>query len=209
MSLPKVLKETKSRTLQPSLTRRYKLASALVSHVLSFHRGGWLHRSISAFNIICFPEAFPSIAASLARPYFIGFNRSRVNDNNEYSSQPEMEYQHPVYQRNTQAYTDDTTNPIVRFRQEFDYYSVGLVLMEVAFWKPLNSMMGTSTASPEEMLAKFRDKCIPVMRTYMGDAYCDAVHYCLTAYEEGQHSPENVRDGFNEKVVLPISRCLV
>lgn len=130
-----VLERTKARTLQPSLTQRYKLAAALVSRVLSFHRAGWLHKGISALNIICFPDAFSSIAASLSTLYFIGFNHSRVNDDNAYSSlsAPEMEYQHPVYRRNALSNVDNSTNPVVRFRQEFDYYSVGMVLIEIAF----------------------------------------------------------------------------
>ncbi|ERF76663.1 hypothetical protein EPUS_04483 [Endocarpon pusillum Z07020] len=161
INLLTALKMTKSRTLQPSLTQSFKIASALVSHVLSFHRGGWLHRSISAFNIICFPDAFPSVAASLTKPYFVGFNHSRVNDDNEYSSLTEMEYQHPVYQSNTRAYTDDTTNAIVRFRQEFDYFSVGMVLIEIALWRSLKSMTEKIEGSPEEMLVELQKKvCI-------------------------------------------------
>lgn len=211
ISLLTALEKTKSRTLQPSLTQRFKLASTLVSHVLSFHRGGWLHRSISALIIICFPGAFPSIAASLARPYFIGFNHSRVNDDDEYSSPsgPEMEYQHPSYQSNTRAYADDTRNVVVRFRQEFDYYSVGMVLMEIAIWKPLNSMTSKIEGSPEEMLSKLREKYVPLVRISMGDVYGAAVQYCLKVGEKGQYSPEKIRNDFNENVVLPISRCLV
>ncbi len=209
-----VLKRTEARTLQPSLTQRYKLAAVLVSHVLSFHRGGWLHKGISALNIICFPDAFPSIAASLSTPYFIGFNHSRVNDDNAYSSLsgPEMEYQHPVYQGNALSYADNSTNPIVRFRQEFDYYSVGMVLMEIAFWAPLKLITARIEGSRKEMLAKLLEKYVPVVKVYMGDIYGAAVQYCLTIYVEEQkekYSPEDIRDGFNENVVMPISKCLV
>ncbi|MCJ1436519.1 hypothetical protein MMC27_005898 [Xylographa pallens] len=211
ISFNTALQKTKTRVLQPSLTQRYKLASTLVAHVLNFHRGGWLHKSISALNIICFPEAFPSIAASLAAPYFIGFNRSRLNNSRSYSSLSwaEKEYQHPAYLRNSQAHTDGTTNSVLRFRQEFDYYSVGMVLMEIAFWKPLSFIIEKFTGPPEEILTKLLEKVVPLVTTYMGDVYEAAVRYCLTAYKEGQHSPEIVRDGFNKNVVLSISRCLV
>ena len=209
-----VLKRTKARTLQPSLTQRYKLAATLVSHLLSFHRGGWLHKGISALNIICFPNAFPSIAASLSTPYFIGFNHSRVNDDNAYSSLsgPEMEYQHPLYARNAVSDADNSTNPIVRFRQEFDYYSVGMVLMEIAFWTPLRSITEKFEGSRKEMFEKLLERYVPLVRMYMGDTYGAAVQYCLTMYVEEQkekYSPEDVRDRFNENVVMPISKCLV
>lgn len=209
VSLLMAFEETKSEILRPSLSQRYKLVSALVSHVLSFHRGGWLHKSISAFNIICFPDAFPSIADSLASPYFIGFNHSRVNEEDEYSAPPELgaEYQHPAYLRNTQAFTDDTGNAIVRFRQEFDYFSVGMVLMEIAFWKPLKELI--RAGSPEEVLEKILKNLVPRIKVRMGDLYSAAVQYCLSIVEQRQHSLEKVRDDFNENVVLPLSRCLV
>ena len=120
-----------------------------------------------------------------------------------------MEYQHPVYQRNIQAYADDRKNGIVRFRQEFDYYSVGLVLMEIALWRPLTSMTENFVGTPEEMLSKLREKYMPRVRICMGDVYNDAVLYCLRDYEKGERSHENVRNDFNNNVVLPISKCLV
>lgn len=211
INLRMVFEKTESHSLRPSLTQRYKLASALVSHVLDFHRGGWLHKSISALNIICFPDAFPSIADSLVRPYFIGFNHSRVNKDDEYSSLSGLEigYQHPAYQRNTKIYTDDTKNATVRFRQEFDYYSVGMVLMEIAFWEPLKLITRKIIGSPEETLEELLIKSVPKVRIFMGDLYSAAVQYCLRVDEKGQHPLESVRDDFNENVVLPISRCLV
>ena len=210
MSLARMFTETQSMNQQPSLTQRFKLASSLVSHVLSFHRGGWLHRSISALNIICFPHAFPSIAASLAKAYFIGFNHSRVNDDDEYSSPsgPEIEYQHPLYQRNTQAYSDDMRSRN-RFCQEFDYYSVGLVLIEIALWRPLSSMTRGVEGSPVEMLEQLQKKYVPLVKISMGDIYYDAVRYCLTVSDESQNSLVEVREIFNEKVVLPISQCVI
>ncbi|KAL9103274.1 MAG: hypothetical protein Q9163_001676 [Psora crenata] len=209
-----VLERTKARKLQPSLTQRYKLAATLVSHVLSFHRGGWLHKGISALNIIYFPDAFLDITASLSSPYFIGFNHSRVNDDNAYSSLsgPEMEYQHPIYQRNALSYADNSTNSMVRFRQEFDYYSVGMVLMEIAFWTPLKSFTERIEGSRKEMLEKLLKTHVPLVRKYMGDIFGAAVKYCLTMYVEEQkekYSPEEIRDCFNENVVIPISKCLV
>lgn len=212
ISLLMMFEKTKSKNLLPSLTQRYKLASALVSHVLSFHRGGWLHKSISAFNIIYFPDAFPSIADSLASPYFIGFNHSRVNEDDEYSTPSELgvKYQHPAYQKNyTRDYVDDMGNAIVRFRQEFDYYSVGMVLMEIAFWQPLRLIKEDTVGSPEEFLEDLLKKRVSTLKRRMGDIYFAAVQYCLRIDKKEQHSDEKVRDDFNENVVLPISRCLV
>lgn len=71
INLLTVLEKTKSRALQPSLTQDYILVSALVSHVLSFHRSGWLHGIISVFNIVWINVFYsflcsPSIACNAA-----------------------------------------------------------------------------------------------------------------------------------------------
>lgn len=209
MSLVQVINDTQLTIKQPSLTEKFNLASTLVSHVLSFHRGGWLHKNISAFNIIFFPKVFNSLAESLSSPYFIGFNNSRLNDENAFSdlSGPEKEYQHPVYLQNTMKYSNDPQNPVRRFRQEFDYYSVGLVLMEIAFWKPLEAITKKITGSPEELLTKLLEKHIKLVKICMGDSYGESVKSCLTCYTAGDRMPEEVRDDFNRNVVIPISQC--
>jgi hypothetical protein len=97
VDLAQIITLTQSKPKQPSLTEKFKLASTLVSYILDFHKGNWLHKSISAFTIIRFPMVFSIAAESLSSPYFIGFSHSRVNGENAYSSLsgPENEYQHP------------------------------------------------------------------------------------------------------------------
>jgi serine/threonine protein kinase len=209
LNLVQVIDNTKSRLYQPSLTMRFKLASTLVSHVLSFHRGGWLHKNICAFNIIFFPKVFKTLAESFSSPYFIGFNHSRLNDENAFSvlAGPEEDYQHPVYLRNSEKYSDDPKNPIRRFRQEFDYYSVGLVLLEIALWKPLNKIIGNILGSPENVQAQLLKSHISLVKAYMGDCYGEAVKSCLSCYVADERSPEEVREEFNSKVVTPLSQC--
>jgi hypothetical protein len=209
MNLVQVISGTQPRAKQPSLTQKFKLASTLVSHILSFHTGGWLHKNICAFNIICFPKVFNSLAESLSSPYFIGFNHSRLNDENSVVPGPETEYQHPQYLRNTMKYADDPQTPLRRFRQEFDYYSVGLVLMEIAFWIPLSAITKAVTGSPEELLTELLKKYIPLVKTYMGDSYGESVRSCLTCYTGDDRTPEKVREDFSVNVVIPISQCSV
>ena len=213
ISFLSLLEDKEKRRMRPSLTHRYKLASALVAHIRGFHRVGWLHKGMASFNIIYFPDAFSSIPDSFAAPYFIGFNYSRVNKDSAFSSLsgPEMKYQHPAYRRNAEAYTDNRENGIQRFRQEFDYYSIGIVLMEIAFWKPLKLIIDSTGImdSPEKILDELLKECVPLVQVRMGDIYEAVVKYCLTAYKDGQRSPEDIRKGFNENVVLPLSRCVV
>lgn len=210
ISFLSLLENKKRKRMPTSLTQRYKLAYALVKQLVDFHRGGWLHKGMASLNIICFPHA---IKDYLAAPYFISFNYSQENKDSAFSSPsgPEMKYQHPAYQRKPQAYTDDRTTGIQRFRQEFDYYSVGIVLMEIALWKPLRSIIDSTGVvdSPEKTLDELLKQSVPLMREHMGDIYEAAVRYCLTAYKDRQGSPEDIKKGFDENVVIPYLKCKV
>lgn len=166
VSLTKIFEKTKSRIMQPSLTQKFQLASSLVSHVLNFHRGDWLHKNVSSFNIICFPAAFPTIAESLSCPFFIGFNSSRHNNEKNFSAMdgPDAEYRHPAYLQNPSHRHD-----VQRFCQEFNYYSVGMVLIELTFWKPIGEITKDFIGSPEDMRKHLLQEEMRRVRTCMGD----------------------------------------
>ena len=211
LPLHQVFKETKARVNQPSLTQKFKLASILVSHVLNFHRGGWLHKSISSFNIIYFPSAFRTITESLSSPFFIGFNHSRYNDEKNCSGLMDIDadYHHPVYQQSARASPSSSANAVQRFCQQFDYYSVGMVLIEIAFWNSLDKVIKTTDVTPEEVRQNLLKEQMGVFRAYMGDAYAEAIRYCLDCYNGTDRDAEEVRNEFNDKVVSLISQCVI
>ena len=212
ITLAQAIKLTASRLAQPSLTQKFVLAKILVSYLLDFHRAGWLHKGISALSVICFPEAFPAIAESLSAVFFIGFSNSRINKPSAFTdpSRVEKEYQHPLYLSNDKPYVgEDGDRSPLRFRQEFDYYSAGLVLLEIAMWKPLMELTHKIPGGPEGVRKEILNTFIPVVKTYMGDKYGEAVCCCLTAYDGQDKSPSEVRNAFYEKVVVPLDRCCV
>jgi hypothetical protein len=122
---------------------------------------------------------------------------------------PEAEYQHPVYLRNANKPPGDPENPLMRFREEFDYYSLGLVLMEIAFWRPLQSISSKILGGPEELLEGLLKNYIPMVKTYMGDPYGEAVESCLIYYKEADCEPGGLRERFNRDVVMPISEHMI
>jgi len=210
-NLLQIIHDTKPRADQPSLTAKFKLSSSLVMHVHSFHTGRWLHKNICAFNIIFFPDAFDSLAECFSAPYFIGFNHSRRNDENAFSNLagPEAEYQHPVYLKNAKKFSDDPENPVRRYRQEFDYYSVGLVLLEIALWQPLRKITAKISGPPESVQEGLLGSQISIVKSYMGDRYGKAIQYCLGLDVDNDRGSEVVRDEFHSRVVVPLSECLL
>ncbi|KAL8697043.1 MAG: hypothetical protein Q9224_002498 [Gallowayella concinna] len=212
MNLVQVMENGNSRTNKPSLTEKFDLASILVSTVFGIHKAGWLHKNICSFNIICFPKETAKPSPSITTPYIVGFNYSRSNKETAYTDGPETgvkgdlrNYQHPVYIRNSRSATEESENPRKRFREEFEYYSVGLVLLEIALWTPLSRIIKSIGGSPEDVRKQLLRSHIALVKTYMGDAYAGAVKACLEAYS-GEDTPvEESRNAFGKSVVTPIS----
>ena len=209
MSLRDIIHQTDNRSLQPSLSLKFDLAIKLVECVLSLHKAGWLHKNISSFNIMCFPGVFLTKAASIARPYIIGFNYSRLNGKTVFTEGPGhehdlREYQHPEYLKSIKRDYGHDGNTSVRYSQEFEYYSVGLVLLEIGLWRTLHRVTKPIEGSPREMLERLLKDFIPVVKTHMGDYYGDAITACLTSDFGVSEDPHEARRAFETQVVNPI-----
>ncbi|KAL8676144.1 MAG: hypothetical protein Q9186_007308 [Xanthomendoza sp. 1 TL-2023] len=212
MNLVQVMENGNSRTNKPSLTEKFDLASILVSTVFGIHKAGSLHKNICSFNIICFPKETAKPSPSITTPYIVGFNYSWSNKETAYTDGPETgvkgdlrNYQHPVYIRNSRSATEESENPRKRFREEFEYYSVGLVLLEIALWTPLSRIIKSIGGSPEDVRKQLLRSHIALVKTYMGDAYAGAVKACLEAYSGEDTPAEESRNAFGKSVVTPIS----
>ena len=194
-NLRDIISKLSSRTRRPSLDQVFGTALELVNVVLTMHKASWLHKNISSYNIIFFPDRFRSMAEAMTEPYFIGFSYSRSNLDTSFTQGPhvQLEYQHPEYLSGSK-----------RFCQEFEYYSVGLVLLELSLWLPLEVITKGIRGSPTEMLNVLLAKEVPKVKTYMGSAYEDAVATCLKGDFGGSSDPAEVREAFERKVLLKI-----
>jgi serine/threonine protein kinase len=184
----------------PDLGKRILLAQHLASSILEFHKVGWLQREVSSFNIAFVFSAESSWQHQIDKPYFVGFSNSRPNQQSAFSeymdrkSRLQMEFQHPEYLRSP-----------IRYRPEFDYYSLGMVLLEIGCWRPLNKMTEEMRGSPDDMLAEILRSRLPRLGQYMGTIFRDAVGACLTWNTQGDVDVNN----FAGKVVEPLGRCVV
>ena len=195
MNLRDIISKIKSRTQRPSLDQVFGTALKLVDVVLTMHKASWLHKNISSYNIIFFPNRFSSIAEAMTEPYFIGFSYSRLNLKTAFTQGPnkQLEYQHPEY-----------LSGLKRFCQEYEYYSVGLVLLELSLWLPLEAITEGIRGTPMEMLNVLLKEKVPKLKTYMGSAYEEAVTTCLKGDFGGSSNPAEVREAFERKVLLKI-----
>jgi serine/threonine protein kinase len=160
---------------QPSLDQRFQLAHALARSVLQFHRVLWLQKSISSLNIVIFFSTGESWLTGIDKPFFLGYSHSENVDGRSIAESTvkrggHERYQHPDYCEK---------NP--RFRPEYDYHSLGLVLLEIGLWISLDKIsddVGSIVNSAIFLDTILRDWA-PRLRISMGTRYQRVVETCL------------------------------
>ena len=163
---------------RPALDDRFLLARQLAATLSRLHKTKWVHKNISAFSVIfSLPPGDPP-HRRIPPPYLIGFNYSRPSDPEWWSRLPGydtavLDYCHPEY---------SAQKTRVRFQSKFDWYSLGLVMLEIGHWRTLGSMTkGKKTRgfSPQELLEYIQSKYVPSLDFYMGRNYRHVVERCL------------------------------
>ncbi|KAK6523676.1 hypothetical protein TWF281_001651 [Arthrobotrys megalospora] len=218
-SLDTVITETYKSRERPTLGSRFNLALTLALSLSGFHKVGWLHKSISAYNVLLLIPSDSAAAKNkntsgwLEDPYLIGFNRSRQDDTLVFTSghtetEKVAQYYHPSY----------TPNPGSQrpYRLHYDYYSLGLVLLQIGLWEGLSKLVkvdGQKALSTREMLDHLLKKRVPMLGHYMGVDYQAAVWACLTEFEELGDTTLQQQDNtahqlrFEERVINRLRKC--
>ena len=135
MTLRLALEKSQDRKdLEPSLGQKFQLAQTLVDSILQFHTVSWFQKSISSYNVVFFHERKRSWLDRISDPFFVGYLHSRSKAVDAFTEGPtedthHRDYQHPEYRARRS-----------RFRTEYDYYSLGLILLEIGLWKPLDEI---------------------------------------------------------------------
>jgi len=166
----------------PALEDRFVLAHALAVSVAEFHKVKWLHKAISSSHVVFFPPLGSRVVDYVRQPYIIGFNHSRPDEPSAFTDGPgedsySWNYHHPDYLRNRS-----------RYRPIFDYYSLGVVLLEIGLWTSLEKMTGSrreAEKAHQPNFEHFRDlllkKKVPLLKPAMGTRYYSLVDSCLKA----------------------------
>ena len=125
---------------KPSLSARMRLCATLARSVHILHTVNWIHKGIRSQNVIFFVTSDPARQAdpNLDSPFLTGFTLSRPSILNQVTEKPAFDplqdiYRHPLAQSGE---SDE------RYKRSFDLYSLGIVLIEIGLWKPIENVVG-------------------------------------------------------------------
>ncbi len=136
----------------PEVDVRFQLVNTLANALHEMHCTGWLHRNISSHNIYFLKTkgGFGIESFDLEKPYMAGFDAARSFTAHGCLSYKRWDhdtltYKHPGYllyhnwsQRNADR---GNTGDKLFYMPRHDYYSMGLVFLEIGMWRSLRSIL--------------------------------------------------------------------
>lgn len=226
-SLHAILQTYRTPTNRPPLGDVFKLAHALATSLLAYHRIGWLHKDICSFNVIfLLPYTkSASIAPIVTSPYLIGFKHSRQDEVEAFSTGSQRregrrlhlhpDYRPPAAEHEEEGHLVAAQSQPERYRLEFDYYSFGLMLLELGLWYTLKDIDGRlqkagkgALYTTEGRLELLR-RIVPSLGCAAGLLFQDAVSFCLDGshWECIRHNKHMTFTAFEEGVIKPLGLC--
>ncbi|KAL2049734.1 hypothetical protein ABVK25_009957 [Lepraria finkii] len=135
----------------PDVDARFSLATKLANALHEMHSTGWLHRDVSSKNIHFFrgKDISSCNTYDIERPYIAGFDAARSFTANRSLAWYQWDFdaglhQHPGYllekfwaQRHAER---GNTGDKLFYMPRHDYYSIGLILLQIGMWKDLYSL---------------------------------------------------------------------
>ena len=164
----------------PSLTKRISLAHAIARCLMYLHSVNWLHKGLRSDNVIFFIP--PSKVPEYDQPLIAGFEYARPDFPDEATEPPPEHSEHDIYR-----HPDVIRRTASRSQKSHDIYSLGVVLVELAYWKPISEIMDLphDPLAAKSRVRKVRsllltDDYLDFIANAMGDFYAETVKKCLT-----------------------------
>ncbi|KAH6995987.1 hypothetical protein BKA56DRAFT_725919 [Ilyonectria sp. MPI-CAGE-AT-0026] len=203
-SSPSLLRLIRQRSTRPPLGARLELARRLAGAVALLHAANWLHKSLRSDNILFSGKGVHD--AEITAPYICGFQYSRPGADTSIESRPLGMPELDVY------YHPDVDKGWNKVRE---VYSLGIVLLEVALWRPVfveRYKTMTMAEMSKDILTELDGKFGRGVVGLVGTAYVDVVKCCLKG-EFGVTTGNSRQEGkvlsksFWQNFVEPLAGC--
>ncbi|THY62749.1 hypothetical protein D6C97_03150 [Aureobasidium pullulans] len=203
---------------------QYAIARQIAESLLYLHAVNWLHKGLRSAGIVFGQTASESVGG-LGHLFVSGFGFSRPSDHSFTTSGPPHDdkwllYCHPDYLDQGRK---------AGYRKSYDIYSLGIILIEVAHWKPIDQILQPSHSGRDSALGEQRQDIrvrildggvvLEQVRQNMGDRYADATRACIegvTAFglqsgvdESNPYVAALLQQAFIEAVVDPLKAIVV
>ena len=163
----------------PSLENRFRLALNASRSLHRLHAVHVLHRSFNSNNIVFFIDERSLTANNkvwkgpiIRKPYLVGFLQKPSEPSDEIDSDFATMYHHPQL-------GNKGGGP---YLTSHDYYSLGLVLLEIGLWMPLGKFW-KSKYTRDDFKMRLQNIYLRKLSAKCGTLYMKAVLFCLTAAE--------------------------
>ena len=205
---------------KPSLDSRFRIALQISTALRNFHTTGWLHKCLLPENILFTPTNSATVdhTSITQGPFLAGFGFARAANPTEFS-------EIPLTSPNTDIYCHPAIiGPRPKpFCKAFDLYSLGIILLEVMFWKQFTRIIDDATAPVHTgpsttnamafvpiramfLQAKGEGSIFHSLAQICPEAYCDTIRICIQdrTEEEWEEMDTSVCD--QNLVVQKLSR---
>ncbi|OTA95906.1 hypothetical protein M434DRAFT_28402 [Hypoxylon sp. CO27-5] len=199
---------------QTTLNARLKIAYKLAEAVFFLHIAGFCHKNITSRSVVILrrfeSEDDTTLASStIDEAYLMGFDLIRGidaktykegtrNRDNEEPSRTVWDFD--IFQHSTRL----EGNRSLRYATAHDIYSLGVVLLELGFWKPLQKVVGRIDENDPSSWTQEFIRVAPSMSHIVGERYNRIVEWCLSLPGD-----RNVKDiEFMQNILDPLEEIV-
>jgi len=191
MTLEEMISGDPFPMVEASLNERLKLAYKLAEAVFFLHTANFVHKNITSSSVVALrrPSSSPGeIIPDIDDTYLMGFDLVRGTEAITYregaisrSEEKRSMWDFDVFQHPDRLQGHSS----LRYIKTYDVYSLGVVLLEVGLWEPLERMAGGLKEEDRSSWARELLDVVPQLGARTGEKYQSLVAWCLGL--EGNH----------------------